>query len=55
MVQRRTLLPQVVRSIVAVCECSTGRGIGEASMRGLRYVAAMTPFLYMGSYSEYSP
>ena len=31
------------------------RGIGEASMRGLRYVASMTPFLYMGSYSEYSP
>ena len=31
------------------------RGIGEAPMRGLRYVASMTPFLYMGSYSEYSP
>ena len=31
------------------------RGIGEASMRGLRYVASMTPFLYMGSYSEYLP
>jgi len=24
-------------------------------MRGRRYVASMTPFLYMGSYSEYSP
>ena len=46
-------MPQVVRSIVPVCECPTGRGIGEASMRDLGYVASMTAFPYMGSYSEY--